>query len=123
MKAARFQPYAMGGDIVMVGRRKWLEEAHKGMTKRYDVKTKWIGPGKVDSKSGQVLGRVVTYASEGVKYEADPRHAEIVVEAMNLTDAKPVGAPGWKDEVEEGVPLEGAERTEYRALSARASII
>ena len=45
------------------------------------------------------------------------------MEAMNLTNAKPVGAPGWKDEVEEGVPLEGAEKTEYRALSARINYL
>ena len=50
-----------GDDIVMVGKRRWLEEAHKAMTDKYDVKTKWIGPGKADSRSGQVLGRVVRF--------------------------------------------------------------
>ena len=68
----RISALCHGDDIVMVGRRKWLEEAHRAMTKKYDVKTKWIGPGKVDGRSGQVLGRVVTYSNEGIKYEADP---------------------------------------------------
>ena len=46
----------------------------------------------------------------GVTYEADPRHAEIFVEALELQSAKPVTNPGWKEEVEEGELLEGEER-------------
>ena len=80
-----------GDDIVMVGRRKWLEQTEKGIADKFDVKSKWIGTGKKDARSGQVLGRIVTYGPKGIRYEADPRHAEIVVESMKLTDAKPVG--------------------------------
>ena len=83
-----------GDDIVFVGKRRWLEEANKGLGNRYGIKSKWIGPGKNDSRSGQVLGRVITYSEKGIKYEADPRHAEIIVEMLNLTQTKPVRLPG-----------------------------
>ena len=112
-----------GDDIVFVGKRRWLEEANKGLEKRYGIKTKWIGPRKKDSRSGQVLGRVITYSEKGIKYEADPRHAEIIVEMLNLTNTKPVGSPGWKEEPDEGELLEGEERTAYRALSARVNYL
>ena len=42
---------------------------------------------------------------------------------MDLINAKPVNTPGWKEEIEEGTPLEGAERTEYRAISARINYL
>ena len=70
-----------------------------------------------------MLGRVITYSEKGIKYEADPRHAEIIVEMLNLTNTKPVGSPGWKEEPDEGEPLEGEERTAYRALSARVNYL
>ena len=112
-----------GDDVVLVGKRRHLRQGGKGLTDKYSIKARWIGPGRKDDRSGQVLGRVVSIGKGGISYEADPRHAEIFVEALELQNAKPVTNPGWKEEVEEGELLEGEERTAYRALAARVNYL
>ncbi len=70
--------------------------------------------------------RVVTLCEGGIRYEADPRHAEIIIEALDLTEAKPVSTPGSDDD--SGVKgeereLEGTELTKYRAVAARCNYL
>ena len=90
-----------GDDIVMVGRRKWLEQAEKGIADKFDVKSKWIGAGKKDARSGQVLGRIVTYGPKGIRYEADPRHAEISIRELEVQPKEQVVTPGVKGAAED----------------------
>ena len=49
-----------------------------------------------------MLGLVITYTAEGIIYEAGPRHAEGMVEAMGLETAKALGTPGIREHEEEG---------------------
>ena len=70
----------------------------KEITNKFDIKTTLMGPRASDVQSAQVLGRVVSIGPEGIQYEADPRHAEILVEAMGLENAKTVSTPGVKEE-------------------------
>ena len=41
-----------------------------------------------------MLNRLVTWESWGIIYEADPRHAEIIISELGLQDARPVATPG-----------------------------
>ena len=43
-----------------------------------------------------VLAFVFGRAAEGITYEADPRHAETLIEAMGLQEAKALSTPGSK---------------------------
>ena len=54
-----------GDDIVMVGRRKWLEQAEKGIADKFDVKSKWIGPGKEGRKEWAGVGEDSHLRSQG----------------------------------------------------------
>ena len=84
----------------------------KEVEKKFDIKSTIIGPRESDTRSAQVLGRVVSIGPEGVQYEADPRHAEIIIEALGLEEAKTVSTPGNKEEdAQPGKELEGTERT------------
>ena len=61
---------------------------------------------------------------QGIQYEADRRHADIVVEQLGLSTAKGVSTPGSKDGVDKvlqdpGLLLQSQEATAYRALAAR----
>ena len=57
----------------------------KTMT-RFEAKVKGrIGPGEGDTKSMRVLNRVVHWAPEGIEYEADQMHAEIIAKELGLT--------------------------------------
>ena len=116
-----------GDDFVTVGDRqdtKWMEEELK---KRFEIKTKVIGDGSDESREESVLNRIIRRTPEGWEYEADQRHADILIKAMNMEDGKEVSTAGeddkpWKEQ-EENVPLPKEQETEYRALAARANYL
>ena len=69
-------------------------------SKAFEVKTEILGP---DAEKGhkaeiRVLHRVLTWNSWGIGYEADPRHAEIVVRELGVEQGKAVTTPGSKDD-------------------------
>eukprot|EP00973_Karenia_brevis_P000215 28347-Karenia_brevis.AAC.1 len=73
-----------------------------------------------------ILNRVIAWNHEGISYQADPRHAEIIIEHLGLKEAKIVQTPGVKeaktvDGDEE--KLGAAECTKYRAIAARANYL
>ena len=47
----------------------------------------------------KILNRVVRITSEGLEYEADPRHTELITGSLGLTAANAVKTPGVKDPV------------------------
>ena len=51
----------------------------------------------------RVLNRIITWEDHcGIKYEADQRHGEILVESMGLQSAKGVATPGINESGGEG---------------------
>ena len=64
---------------------------------------------------------------KGITFEADPRHAEIIIKQLKLEDAKAVSTLGSKEEgttttdCEE--PLEENQAFQYRAIIARCNHI
>ena len=60
---------------------------------------------------------------DGIKYEADPRHAEIVIDEVGLEDAEGVGSPGTKEEGttndDNEDKLDEYHSSRYRATVAR----
>ena len=102
----------------------WFREQIK---ERLEVKVRGrLGPGKEDEKSIRILNRIVEWSESGIIYEADQRHAEIIVKQMGLSkESRSLSTPGNKlsmtTEDEEGWMSEvgGHEATLYRALVAR----
>ena len=100
---------------------KWLESE---LAKRFEIKTQVIGHEKGCAAEGKILNRVVRATEMGYELEADPRHGELIVEALNLTEAKGVATAGVDDpEVEEDEELTGQDVFTYRSLSARANYL
>ena len=101
----------------------WLE---KELEKAYEIKTQKIGTAEGDKEEGKVLNRVIRRTGNGWEIEADPRHAELVVEQLGLQDDKGIGTPelSGADEVDnEDVPLKGADITSYRGVLARCNYL
>ena len=46
------------------------------------------------TKEISVLNRIVRWGGDGIEYEADPRHAEIIVSGLGLKGSKAVATPG-----------------------------
>ena len=83
---------------------------------------------------GQVLKRGVRWTPEGYDFEADLRHAELVIEHLELENSKKVIKPGVDLEVNcaawnadgdepEGEELPPAQATRFRAIGARCSYL
>ena len=72
---------------------KWLDAQLKA---RYEIKTDFLGPKPEHSKQLRVLNRVITWDETGIVYEPDQRHAEIIINAMDVQKA--VATPGSRDD-------------------------
>ena len=94
-----------GDDYASVGDAEQLQWLKKELEKRFDIKTTIVGHDDGDEGEGKILNRVVRATAGGWEYEADLRHAELLVEQMGLGDAKEISTPG----VDENEPQPGDE--------------
>jgi hypothetical protein len=116
-----------GDDFVLTGSAEALDEVKVGMHKRFLLKELGrLGSHASELKELRVLNRVVRWTREGLKYEADPRHAEIIVQgivgaekALSApgTASKEFDAPGDENELPEKVARL------FRSFAARANYL
>ena len=118
-----------GDDFTILAEKGVIEWFVEGLRRRFELKLKGIiGPRKEDQKEMRVLNRVVTWDERGLRYEADQRHVEILVNQLGLGESKSLATPGDKNEVEnlgeEGDEQLGEEQVRnYRACVARANYV
>ena len=112
-----------GDDFVLVGPPAALAWAKREMDKSFLTKvigTLGCGPDEVDEL--RILNRVVRWGQEGIKYEADPRHADVLCAGLAGT-APGVSTPGTASKDMSGDEDEALSETEaglYRSFAARA---
>ena len=82
-----------GDDFLGVAERPQLDLLLSKMKSSFELKSQILGPGKDEHKQMKILNRNITWRKEGLVYEPDPRHAEIIVEQLGLKDAKSVETP------------------------------
>ena len=101
----------------------WLESSLKS---RYEIKSVMLGGGKDDEQEMRVSNRIITWTPQGIAYEPDQRHVEIILNELALENAKPVNTP-WCTETqareEDNTSLEGSEATKFRSIIARANYL
>ena len=97
-----------GDDFVATGNRAEIKDFRQALAKRFTVKDKVIGsrPDLGEIQETRVLNRILRWTPRGWEYEADQRHAELIVRGMGMENAKSVETPGedvptWKLEDEE----------------------
>eukprot|EP00973_Karenia_brevis_P072591 10083390-Karenia_brevis.AAC.1 len=70
-----------------------------------------------------VLNRILRYDKEdgSVEYEADPRHAELMIREMGVEGAKNVTTPstGSRDPKNDSTPLSKEDASKYRSMTMR----
>ena len=88
-----------GDDFTALGSDEDVKWFVDELSKVFELKLKGIiGPGDNDQKQMRVLNRVITWDSRGITYEADQRHAEIIIKTLGLEDSKQVATPGERDD-------------------------
>ena len=126
-KGRNLKTLVHGDDFVTTGRRvdvKWFKEL---LSKRFDIKTAVVGRQEGEDKEARILNRLIRVTDDGWEYEADQRHAELIIKTLGMEESKPVVSPGedakaWEEEEDEQV-LEEDKATEYRGLAARANYL
>ena len=116
-----------GDDFTFLGTDSSLDWIQTRIQEHYEVKIRGrLGPHPKDDKVIRILNRIVEWTQDGVCYECDQRHAEIIVNEVGLGDSKAtVTTPGVKVQVDEDNDsyLEGEQASKYRRLAARANLI
>jgi hypothetical protein len=116
-----------GDDFVLTGRAQALDEVKAGMHARFLLKELGrLGGGQGELRELRVLNRVIRWTPAGLKYEADPRHAEIIVRGVAGAE-RALGAPGthskdFDGEYDENELPEATARL-FRSFAARANYL
>ena len=86
-----------GDDFIATGTQAQLKRLQKILENEYEVKSQTCGPWDGADRSIRVLGRVITFTSGGIGYEADPRHIEAALAAYDMGECKSVTTPWSAD--------------------------
>ena len=93
----------------------------------YEITTQHIGPCSCGFSEGNVLKRVVRWNDGGRHVEADPPHAELIIEQLSLGSLKRLSTPGIveydKPEAADEEALGGNDVTLVRGLAARCNYL
>ena len=87
-----------GDDFTALGVDASLDLHEQGLRKIFELKLRGrVGEGVDDLHEIRVLNRILRCDSEGLRYEADPRHAELLARALGLEEASKMSTPGVKN--------------------------
>jgi hypothetical protein len=115
-----------GDDFVLSGSATALDTVKAGMHARFLLKELGrLGGGQGELKELRVLNRVIRWTPAGLKYEADPRHAEILVRGVAGVE-RSLSAPGTHSkDFESGgeAELPDAVARLFRSFAARANYL
>ncbi len=97
-----------GDDFSSTGTESDLRWLDCQLRSRFEIKTDFLGPKERHSKQVRILNRVISWEKDGINFEADQRHAEVIIKAMNVT--KGVSTPGSRDDAARAGGPNGAEQ-------------
>ena len=83
-----------GDDFVIAANLNDIKWIRTQMEEKFEVKSEILGPDEGCSPHVRVLNRIISWEKDGLAYEADPRHAEILFDGLGLESAKGVRTPG-----------------------------
>ena len=86
-----------GDDFTTLGLDGDLDWFESELAKNFELKLRGrLGEG-TECQQLRILNRIVTITKDGLTYEADPRHADIMMASMGLTSANAALTPGVKE--------------------------
>ena len=87
-----------GDDFTSTAREQDLKWLKSMFNAKFEVTNEFLGPGEGHARQVRILNRVISWTDDGIQYEADQRHAEVVIRQLGLEGAKPVSTPGSRDD-------------------------
>ena len=83
-----------GDDFASSASTKNLEWLKKKFEAKFEVTAKLLGPEVGQEREIRVLNRVIRWEAEGLVYEPDQRHVEMIVRGFGVEGAGSVLTPG-----------------------------
>ena len=91
-----------GDDFSALGVDESLNWYETELAKHFELKLRGqLGHDKGDVQEMRILNRIVRLDMGGIRYGADPHHAEILIKSLGLEGSKPVISHGVKANVED----------------------
>ena len=118
-----------GDDFVSVGEPGVLKWLRAKLTSRFEIKTSVVGlhPEDGELSETRILNRIIRVTDKRWEYEADQRHADLIIQETGAAAMSALTHPGGdKSALEEegkSEELVGAEATRFRAVAARANYL
>jgi hypothetical protein len=114
-----------GDDFIAVGGGEALLAFEAELNQHLSmVRKALIGPDHSDDKSGSMLNRIITLAEDGLLWEADPRHAELIIGELGLEAARPQNSPrSSRDDLADTEALNPEAATAFRGVTARVNYL
>ena len=73
-----------GDDFVSGGEKGQLLWLDKQMKLSFELKTEILGPDKGETQEVRILNRVLRWEDAGISWEADQRHAELILSLIHI---------------------------------------
>ena len=104
---------------------KWIEEQLKS---EYATKAEVLGPEPELSNEIKILNRSIRWCGDKLEYEADSRHAEVIIEECEVQCWRAAKTPGVQeaavDESEKGgIEMHDHGKTRFRGVAARINYL
>lgn len=122
-----------GADFVVTGQPKDLKWMQHRLEKKYELTVEILGPDEGQKKEVRVLNGALRWIKEGIEYEADPRHAEIILQQSHIEACKVVATPGTRNEgrtkegdadnEDDNAAIPDGKGIAYRAIVARPNYL
>ena len=86
-----------GDDFFSAGEESSQQWLCKILEDQYDLKCERAGEASHLKTQLRVLGRIVSFKSDGITCEADPQHLDVAAHELGLTSCRGVASPGARD--------------------------
>ena len=93
-----------GDDFTSTGTARNLQWMDMKLREEFDMKTEVFGPDPGQQRQARILNRVISWEDDGIHYEADQRHAEIIISELGLKNAKSLATPGSREDATKAGP-------------------
>ena len=116
-----------GDDFTFAGPEEELVKCTQMMQNEYAIKVRgMLGPDPSEDKAITILNRCIKWTPQGIQYEADPRHVEILINGLDLQKIKSSTTPDSKGahiDDDDNPHLDSAHATKFRQLIARCKYL
>ena len=114
-----------GDDFVTLSDDRGQDFFEACLKKRYQYRMRRrLGPRRDDTREIRVLNRYIRWPVHGdPEYEADPRHAQLIIESLELNQSKEVNSPIVKRDTNNDGELDSALVTTFRSLTMRGAYL